>query len=177
MGAHPPPEFAIVGAGIVGLILAIGLVERGLKVRVYEQAQELTENGAGMAFTRNAVRCMHRISPLVAKALHSVATANGDPSNPNDHLQWVDGCTNAEVVEGAEERHLYRLHCGMRGFEGCHRAHLMEALLKALPEGTVVFDKVVSTLVDDAAQQKVVLYFADGMSTRCDAGKPVCCNS
>lgn len=171
MGAHPAPELAIVGAGIVGLVLAIGLVDRGINVRVYEQAEELTNNGAGIGFTRNAVRCMRRISPKIAEALRSVATANGDPSNPNDHLQWVDGMTQMDVNGESADKTLYRLYVGMRGFEGCHRAHFMETLFKTLPQGTVVFGKRVDRVEDDATQSRVVLHFSDGTSTTPNAGE------
>lgn len=47
----------IVGGGIVGLILALGLIRRGIKVRVYEQAAGFREVGAGIAFSACARHC------------------------------------------------------------------------------------------------------------------------
>ena len=44
----------IVGGGIGGLILALGLLRGGRDVRVYEQAKELGEVGAGLSISPNA---------------------------------------------------------------------------------------------------------------------------
>jgi salicylate hydroxylase len=84
-----PIEVAIVGAGIIGLVLASGLLKRNIKAKVYEQAGSLCEIGVGVAFTANAIRCMGLLNSDVVGALRSVATSNGDPNNPNDWLQWV----------------------------------------------------------------------------------------
>ena len=44
----------IIGAGIGGLTLALGLLQGGRKVRLYEQAPELGEVGAGLSISPNA---------------------------------------------------------------------------------------------------------------------------
>lgn len=44
----------IVGAGLGGLAAAVALTRRGLDVRVYEQAAELGEVGAGIALAVNS---------------------------------------------------------------------------------------------------------------------------
>ena len=46
----------IIGAGIGGLTLAIALKQRGIQVRVYEQAQELKAVGAGINLACNAMQ-------------------------------------------------------------------------------------------------------------------------
>jgi salicylate hydroxylase len=51
------PQIAIVGGGIVGVILALGLVRQNMSVRVYEQAAGFREVGAGIAFSACARRC------------------------------------------------------------------------------------------------------------------------
>ena len=98
-----PLEVAIVGGGIIGLVLALGLIRRGVKVKVYEQARSLREIGAGVAFTANAIKCMELIEPDIVAALRSVATSNGDPNNPNDYLQWVDGYSKNTEIPTKEE--------------------------------------------------------------------------
>lgn len=52
----PTHEIAIVGAGIGGLCLALGLCRAGKRVTVFEQAPELTEVGAGISLSPNAVK-------------------------------------------------------------------------------------------------------------------------
>jgi salicylate hydroxylase len=50
-------EVMIIGAGIGGLSLALGCINAGIKVRVFEKAPELGEIGAGIMLTPNAVKC------------------------------------------------------------------------------------------------------------------------
>jgi salicylate hydroxylase len=47
---------AVVGAGIGGLATAAALLQQGFDVRLYERANELTEIGAGIQLTPNAVK-------------------------------------------------------------------------------------------------------------------------
>ena len=163
-------DIAIVGGGIVGLICALGLVERGMRVRVYEQVDGIRENGAGLAFTKNAVQCMRLVSPLAAEALRSTQTPNGDPDHPNDHLQWVDGFNQQNADDSSFEPLLFKLFVGVNGFEGCHRAHLLEALWKRLPQDVVVFGKKLQKFQDDPDDEKVRLHFLDGSIEEADAG-------
>jgi salicylate hydroxylase len=165
-----PIEVAIVGGGIIGLVLALGLLRRGIKVKVYEQARSLREIGAGVAFTANAIRCMNLIDPNIVAALRSVATSNGDPNNPNDYLQWVDGYNTNEESPG-EEQVLFKLYAGTRGFEGCHRAHFLDALVKFVPEGLVEFRKRLDVIQDNRNGGKVELTFCDGTTFKADAGE------
>ena len=51
-------EIAIVGAGLGGLAAAACLLKHGHKVRVYEQASELGEVGAGIQMSANAVKVL-----------------------------------------------------------------------------------------------------------------------
>ncbi|KAK5942332.1 hypothetical protein PMZ80_004895 [Knufia obscura] len=168
MDREDVPEVAIVGGGIIGLTLALGLNKRGINAKVYEQARSLREIGAGVAFTANAVRCMEQIDPRLVTALRSVATSNGDPNNPNDHLQWVDGF-NVDPEHPEDEELLYKLYAGPRGFEGCHRAHFLDALLKVVPEGVLQFGKRLANVVEQDEEEKVKLEFEDGTVAEADA--------
>lgn len=47
-------DVAIIGAGLGGLTCALGLARRGVRVRVYEQAPQLAEVGAGITLSPNA---------------------------------------------------------------------------------------------------------------------------
>jgi 2-polyprenyl-6-methoxyphenol hydroxylase-like FAD-dependent oxidoreductase len=49
-------EVAIIGGGIVGLALALGLQQRGIKSRVYEAAPEIREIGVGITLLPHAMR-------------------------------------------------------------------------------------------------------------------------
>ncbi len=165
-----PVEVAIVGGGIIGLVLALGLIKRDIKVKIYEQARTFREIGAGVAFTANAIRCMHMVNPGIVEALRAVATSNGDAENPNDWLQWVDGY-NQQSKDPHDEQILFKLYAGYRGFEGCHRAHFLDELVKKIPEGVVEFRKRLDTICERGYGENLQLKFVDGTSAEADAGK------
>ena len=54
-----PQSVIIIGAGIGGLAAAAVLLDRGHRVRVYEQAPALGEIGAGIQISANASRVLH----------------------------------------------------------------------------------------------------------------------
>ncbi|KAE8153337.1 hypothetical protein BDV25DRAFT_136943 [Aspergillus avenaceus] len=157
-----PLEIAIVGCGIIGTILALGLVRRNIKVTVYEQARSLREIGAGIAFTANARKCMSLIDERIVDCVTAVATINGDPENPNNNMQFIDGYTqDPERPDDMSWKKLYKLSPGPRGFEGCHRAHFLEEVMQLMPTGVVKLSKKLDVL-EDKGGEKVELRFSDG---------------
>jgi salicylate hydroxylase len=52
------PDVLIAGAGLGGLTAALALIQRGYRVRVYEQATELKEVGAGVQIGSNGSRLL-----------------------------------------------------------------------------------------------------------------------
>jgi salicylate hydroxylase len=66
-----PRDVIIIGAGIGGLTAAAVLLDRGHRVRVYEQAPALGEIGAGIQISANASRVLHRLG--LEEALMKVA--------------------------------------------------------------------------------------------------------
>ncbi len=172
-----PMDIAIVGGGIVGLILAIGLTRQGVKVKVYEQARGFREIGAGIAFTANAIRCMNFIDPSVVTALRSSGSipTSGDPDDPNDYLRWVDGYTQVRQDDEMDQRFLYRICAGVRGFEGCRRDQFLEALAQLVPAGGVSFERrLVDVIQPIDPEAPVTLMFEDGTTAQADAGEFSC---
>jgi 2-polyprenyl-6-methoxyphenol hydroxylase-like FAD-dependent oxidoreductase len=51
------PQIAIIGGGIVGVMLTLGLLRQNVSVRLYEQSGGFREIGAGIAFSACARRC------------------------------------------------------------------------------------------------------------------------
>ncbi|KAJ6443314.1 monooxygenase [Purpureocillium lavendulum] len=163
-------DVVIVGGGIIGLVVAVGLIRVGCKVKVYEQAQGFREIGAGIAFTANAIRCMNLIDPAIPVALRSsgsVATSNGGEEDPNDYLRWIDGYDRKRDDPSLQQL-FFKLDAGYRGFEGCRRDQFLEALVKAIPPGVIELKKRLETIQDNGDDQKVVLTFEDGTTAEAD---------
>ncbi|KAJ8113645.1 hypothetical protein ONZ43_g5112 [Nemania bipapillata] len=166
------PEVIIVGGGIIGLVLTIGLLRAGAKVKVYEQAQGFREIGAGIAFTANAIRCMNLIDPVIPVALRSsgsVATSNGGAEDPDDYLRWIDGYERHRD-DPRKQRLFYKLSAGPRGFEGCRRDQFLESLVKCIPPEVVELRKRLETIEDRGEGQKLLLTFRDGTTAEADVG-------
>ncbi|KAH8432044.1 uncharacterized protein LDX57_009692 [Aspergillus melleus] len=174
----PPLEIAIIGCGIIGTVLALGLLNNSpspsaIRVRIYEQAASIREIGAGIAFTANARKCMYMIDSRLPECVRAVATPNGDPDNPTNYMQFVDGYTHGpedtEVGQELEGRTVYKLHTAERGFEGCHRAQFLEQVMKLMPGGVVQLRKRLVGLEEDGEGVRVKMRFEDGSVEGADA--------
>lgn len=62
------PRVAVVGGGIVGIILTLALSHRNVSVRLYEQAERFREVGAGIAFSASARRCSTSLTFTITMA-------------------------------------------------------------------------------------------------------------
>ncbi|KXH38713.1 salicylate 1-monooxygenase SalA [Colletotrichum nymphaeae SA-01] len=135
-------EIAIVGGGIVGLITALGLLKRNIPFKIYEQSRSFREIGAGIGFTTNARKCMALLNPSIEEAVNAVATHNGENEDePEECLRFNDGYTWDKACPDEEDMPLYNLDTGHEGFVGCHRAHLLDELVKFIPKDAVEFRK------------------------------------
>ncbi|KAH8889983.1 FAD binding domain-containing protein [Thozetella sp. PMI_491] len=165
-------DIAIVGGGIVGLILAVGLLRRGVKVKVYEQARGFREIGAGIAFNANALRCMRLIDPSIVTALRSSGSIpnSSDPDDPNDYFRWVDGYNQVPKGRETDQRFLYQICAGSQGAEGCRRDQFLEALAQLVPAHVIVFQKrLVDVVPSNDSEAPLILTFEDRTVAQADA--------
>ncbi|KAL4994831.1 hypothetical protein BDV10DRAFT_197167 [Aspergillus recurvatus] len=178
-----PISIAIIGAGVIGTVLALGLTKRKdalplpVSVRVYEQSATLCAPGAGIAFTANARKCLSLIDPVLERCATAVGTVNGeDPERPNNFMQFVDGYTHrpgdVEVGQDLVGKKVYRLHAGSRGFEGCHRQEFLGGVLEQLDDGVVVLGKRLEGYSvpewEQGKEGKIQMMFGDGSSAEAD---------
>lgn len=143
---HAPPSppqkpftIAIIGGGIGGVALAIGLLNRGVRVQIYEAAPAFTEIGAGVSFGPNSLRAMRLIDPSIGAAFDRLATKNADPAEAETWMNVRRG--EGDVEEGGEGNGggndlLLRIRTtdrGKTGLSSVHRTHFLNAMARLIP--------------------------------------------
>lgn len=147
----------IIGAGIAGLTTAVALRRAGFAPRVYEQAAELGEVGAGLTIGPNAARVLKALG-LESKLRPWVWTPR--------HVGVLDGFTGKSLSyreRGAD----YESQFGAPLWH-IHRADLLQVLANTLDsEQTDIYlnHQVVSLEQND---QEITTRFTNGDSARCD---------
>src|ERR1700694_2366893 len=140
----------VVGGGIGGLSAALALRSAGAEVRVYEQAAELGEVGAGVGLYPNSMRLMQRLG--VAGSI----TRRAAPLNE----WWVfapAGCGLSHQVAGRD---------GQISSLGMYRPDLVAALAAGLPRGVLhTGHRCVAFSQDD---RSAVVTFDNGESVEAD---------
>ena len=151
-------EIAIVGAGIGGLALALGLARAGRRLRIFEQAPQLREMGAGVSLSPNAVKGLRYLG--VGERLE--ALADEPPTQVTRHY------ANGRVLVNFR-RHHTRQELGAPYLQA-HRADLHDLLrerLGALQPDALVLDRELTAVSKDTAGAHV-LSFADGSRAGAD---------
>ena len=144
-------KIAIVGAGYGGAAAAKALSLLGADVKVYEQAPQMGEVGAGIGL-RPATMARFRqwgIFDAIAKVSSAsdyfeILSATGDPIMKDTWPEFGD------------EKHTYLIH----------RRDFIEALLGVLPEGMVQLGHRLETIEDKGGHS--VLTFANGETVEAD---------
>jgi salicylate hydroxylase len=139
-------QVAIVGAGIGGLAAANALSHRGVDVKVYEQARQLGEVGAGVALGANSLRLLERLGlqgPL-------------QDYGPR-WTQWRFNDSDGRVLtdQAMDDRVL-----------GMYRPDLIAMLTDNLPAGTVSTGRKTVGFHQDG--ERAVVEFADGGHVEAD---------
>lgn len=167
-GSRPPPlDVAIVGGGIIGVITALGLLHRGMRVVIYERAATLQEIGAAIAFTGVARECMQRLNPRVHEVLAQVGR-----KSPHEKVRYWDGFhpRTKEAAALEESSLLFDVPERDLAFWACLRSHFLQGMVEQLPEGTVKFRRQLVDYMDEEESGKVVFRFADGSTAESDVG-------
>lgn len=110
-------DIAIVGGGIAGLTCAIAMAQRGAQVTVLEQAETISEVGAGLQVSPNGLRVLEALGLANDLALRSVK---------GRAVSLRNGATGAEVAR----LDLTRLPAGQH-YHFVHRADLIDILSAA----------------------------------------------
>jgi salicylate hydroxylase len=150
-----PLKISIVGAGLGGLAAAIALSARGFEVRVFEQAPELGEVGAGVQLAPNATRVLNALG--LQQEIMKTAF------EPERHavVNWKTG----KVTAATQMKGVYEKQFGAR-YLTFHRADLHAALLQAVPSKQITLNAKCRSVEDNG--RSVVLRFEDGTEVESD---------
>jgi len=154
-------EIAIIGGGIGGLAAAAFLRRSGLRATVYEQAGRLGEVGAGVVVAPNAARLLRVLGVLPVLQERAVPLEVGW-----EFRRWQDG----RVLSAEDLATKCALLYGERTYTA-HRADLLEAVRRAVPEEDVRLGKRCVGLdgaVLGSDGERYRLRFADGETAVAD---------
>ena len=140
----------VVGGGIGGTAAAVALARAGIDVRVYEQAQQLAEVGAGVSLAPNGLRM-----------LEELGVGDGIERLGARHLS-----TELRLSDGRPARHEPHQFARAGRNVGIHRADLLGLLVAELPPGTVRTGHQCTGLHQDA--EGAVASFANGTTATAD---------
>ncbi|KAH9937365.1 uncharacterized protein B0H18DRAFT_1206226 [Fomitopsis serialis] len=152
-------KVALVGGGVVGLTCALGLLQKGVTVEIFEAAAQFGEIGAGIGVGPNAARVLRRLG-----VLDELCTQCKEP-----------GLTMGEFLfysaEGQNELlYSYPLtEGGLGNGLGAYRPAFLDTLVKYLPPSITHFHKRCTSIEPSTTNpSRNVLHFADGTSYEAD---------
>src|SRR5262249_20138869 len=114
------PRICIVGGGIGGLAAALALEQRGAEVVICEQSPALSEIGAGLNLSPNALLALRHLG------VEEAAMATGSESDFLIIRSWRSGRVISRMRRGA-----FRAQFGAPNLS-VHRADLLDVLRRAL---------------------------------------------
>jgi salicylate hydroxylase len=145
---------AVVGAGLGGLAAAIALRRQGFEVRIYEQAAELAEFGAGINISPNSVKFFRAVG--LADKLHA---AGSEPVG----LCWRDWGTG-EIRYSLPFLDFEKRYGAT--YYVVHRSDLHRLLSEAVPQACFELGKRCTAA--ESRNGSAGLTFADGSSAEAD---------
>ncbi|KAF3038805.1 hypothetical protein E8E12_005076 [Didymella heteroderae] len=151
-------NFAIVGAGIGGLALAIGLTHHRIPFTIYESAPAFSTIGAGVGLGPNSLRAMDLIDKRFRDMYMDIATGNLRPEKKHVMMEAM------RMERGLGEGESWWGHgdWGAPYFErtGAHRKDLLDIMTSLVDKDAVQFGRTVAEIVQK--EDQVTLTFADG---------------
>jgi len=147
-------RIAVVGGGIGGLAAALALEQRGAETIVCEQSGALSEIGAGLNLTPNAVKALRALG--LEKEAHGIA-AETDFLNIRS---WKSGRYISRTKRGD-----FRQKFGAPNLS-VHRADLLEVLATALK--TTQFRFNARCVGVDSTEHSAAVHLADGSTIEAD---------
>ncbi|MBC6407229.1 MAG: FAD-dependent monooxygenase [Rhodobacteraceae bacterium] len=144
----------VVGAGVGGLAAALALLQRGARVRIFEQAQAITEVGAGLQISPNGTRVLRALG--LGEALYR---------------QGIEAQA-VELCDHRQGRRVMRLEItqSQAGHFLLHRADLIRMLARAVQArgGVLRLNAKAVAVVPGASSHKPQVALEDGSAHTAD---------
>ncbi|BCS18263.1 FAD-dependent oxidoreductase [Aspergillus puulaauensis] len=151
-------SIAIIGGGPGGLGTAIALSELPyVSVKLYEQAPEPREVGAGITISRNGWN-----------VLRLLGAADGVKGAKQGHSWQRNGRTGEPVIQPPDASAIEKVKDDPFASIRARRTRLQAALLEKVPRGVIQFSKKLVSLEDLGENKGVHLVFKDGTETTAD---------
>ena len=117
------PRIAIIGGGIGGLTAAVAMHQQNIEVEVYEQSTQISEIGAGVSLSPNAIKAYRGLG------LEAQIAAAGFESDNQLVRTWNTG----NVISQVPRKGVYKKEFGAP-YLSMHRADLVDMLRRQLPD-------------------------------------------
>lgn len=143
-------EIDIIGAGIGGLTLAIALEQKGIKYKLYEEANEIKFVGAGIILANNAMQVYEKlglrdeIEKLGCKMQYMKITNPNLKISSKLDLSYYEKKYNVKNI-------------------AIHRGELQKLLLKKIPKNKIYFKKELKSVL---IKKPFVLNFSDSTQVK-----------
>lgn len=149
------PKVAIIGGGLGGAAAALALHRRGVDVEIYEKASELSEIGAGLNVSPNALKALRYLG------VEEAAIAVGVQSLEQVIRSFRSGRVIARPKRAGDIEARYGA-----SFLTIHRADLLDTLLAPLPENIIHLDAACTGV--ETGEDGAVARFEDGSAVEAD---------
>lgn len=157
----------VVGAGIGGLTAALGLAKQGFTVVVLEQAPELSEVGAGLQLSPNAVKVLQAFGVADAIEPHCFTPQRACIRDHRSGRHYLDMPLGREMVKryGAQYWHIHRADLHQELVRACQQ-HGVDIQLNKRVMGYRNEKDHVKVLLEKQTLRTDLLIGADGVHSQ-----------
>lgn len=139
--------------------MTIGLLSRGIHVRLYERTGRFATVNEDIGITPNAERAMKIVDPRIYETFKRLALPN-----EWDWFQCVNGeDPSSNLSEG------FKIYLGKASFGRCAQDNLLDKLALLIPPDTIKLAKELVSL-SEHPEDRTLLEFQDGTSELADIG-------
>ncbi|SBS28120.1 6-hydroxynicotinate 3-monooxygenase precursor [Marinomonas aquimarina] len=164
---NPTNQVIVVGAGIGGLTVALGLAKNGFQVRIFEQAASLSEVGAGLQLSPNAVKVLRQFGVADAVGQHVFSPQYACIRDYQSGRYYLESPLGKHIEQryGAPYWHVHRADLHKELVQACYAAGV-EIELGHRVLGYRNEKKYATVLMDKKTEHADIIIGADGIHSK-----------